>query len=236
MVVRRHGDADFQGNPQLAADEFRLMRILKAAGVAAPAPYYVDESGEIFDRPVVVIEFIDGQTEFAPSNPDDYFFQIAAHLARIHRVGSAALDFLPQNQIWPEKLDDSFDEARIRAALDKPLRNPLGLIHGDFWPGNILWKDGQLVAVIDWEDAAISDPLADVANAREEILWALGVEAMENFTRQYQALNPIDFDRLPYWDLRVALRTLSRIGRWGLEADVEKKMRDDLRFFIEQAL
>ncbi len=34
----------------------------------------------------------------------------------------------------------------------------------------MLWKDGQLVAVIDWEDAPLGDPLADVANSRLESL------------------------------------------------------------------
>jgi hypothetical protein len=41
------------------------------------------------------------------------------------------------------------------------------------------------MAVIDWEDAAIGDPLADVANARLELTWAIGLEAMEDFIRQY---------------------------------------------------
>jgi aminoglycoside phosphotransferase (APT) family kinase protein len=36
--------------------------------------------------------------------------------------------------------------------------------------------------VLDWEDAAIGDPLADVANVRLELLWARGIEAMEPFT------------------------------------------------------
>ena len=55
------------------------------------------------------------------------------------------------------------------------------LLHGDFWPGNILWRDGQIVGVIDWEDAAFGDPLADIANTRLELLWAFGVEAMRQF-------------------------------------------------------
>ena len=62
------------------------------------------------------------------------------------------------------------------------------LLHGDFWPGNILWRYGQLVAVIDWEDAALGDPLADVANSRLEILWAFGIDAMQSFTHYYQSL------------------------------------------------
>jgi aminoglycoside phosphotransferase (APT) family kinase protein len=37
----------------------------------------------------------------------------------------------------------------------------LSLLHGDYWPDNTLWRDGRLVCVIDWEDAALGDPLAD---------------------------------------------------------------------------
>ena len=25
------------------------------------------------------------------------------------------------------------------------------LLHGYLWPGNLLWQDGRLVAVVDWE-------------------------------------------------------------------------------------
>ena len=45
----------------------------------------------------------------------------------------------------------------IRDALEAvwPLgsRNADKLMHGDYWPGNTLWKDGRLVGIIDWEDA-----------------------------------------------------------------------------------
>jgi aminoglycoside phosphotransferase (APT) family kinase protein len=81
------------------------------------------------------------------------------------------------------------------------------LLHGDFWPGNVLWEDGRLVAVLDWEDAAIGDPLADVANARLELLWAGGAEAKEEFTRRYRSLVPgVDLTDLPHWDRWAGLR------------------------------
>jgi aminoglycoside phosphotransferase (APT) family kinase protein len=59
------------------------------------------------------------------------------------------------------RVDEALDEGRIRSVLEKawpfPQRNASVLLHGDFWPGNTLWKDGQLVAIIDWEDAASGD-------------------------------------------------------------------------------
>ncbi len=63
-----------------------------------------------------------------------------------------------------------------------------------------------LTNCIDGEDAAIGDPLADVANSRLEILWALGRDAMERFTQHYQSLAPLDITDLPLWDLCAALR------------------------------
>ncbi len=93
----------------------------------------------------------------------------------------------------PATLDDSLAEGRIRAALEAawpwPQQNTSALLHGDYWPGNILWRDGRLVGVIDWEDAALGDPLADLANSRLEIFWAFGGDVMHDFTRRYTALS-----------------------------------------------
>ena len=196
MIVRQYGDVDLKHNPQIAADEFKLLHLLHSVGLATPMPYHLDQSGEIFSTPYIVIEYIAGETEFAPSNLPDLIFQLATHLSRIHQVDGSKLDvsFLPKlEQRYAEKLrarpanvDDSLDEGPIRDALEAvwpfPQRNLAVLLHGDFWPGNILWKVGRLVGVIDWEDAAVGDPLADVANSRLEILWAFGIEAMQAIT------------------------------------------------------
>ena len=80
------------------------------------------------------------------------------------------------------------------------------------------------------------DPLADVANSRREMLWAFGIDAMEQFTHQYQSLTGIDLTDLPYWDLCAALRTGSQISAWGLDDATKKTMRDGHRWFVGQAL
>jgi aminoglycoside phosphotransferase (APT) family kinase protein len=110
-------------------------------------------------------------------------YAIAINLIKIHSIDCSKLDlaFLPNQdeiiaeklQKRPENLDESLDEGLIRNTLESfwPLHqgNKEVLLHGDFWPGNVLWKEDRLVAVIDWEDAALGDPLADFANSRLEI-------------------------------------------------------------------
>lgn len=249
MIVRQHGTGDLADNPRIAADEFRLLSVLQAASLATPAPYYVDESNEIFETPVIIIEFIDGVTEFALASLTDFIHQMAAQLARIHTLKAAEHDlaFLPQQtqrysdrlQALPAVLDDSLDEGRIRDILGAvwplPPRNAPVLLHGDYWPGNILWKENQLSAVIDWEDAGVGDPLADVGNMRMELLWTLGQEAMQQFTEDYRRLTDIDFTHLPYWDLCAALRPASRIGEWAGDPVKEAHMRECHQAFRTQA-
>src|SRR6185437_12611011 len=140
---------------------------------------------------------------------------------------------------WPERLDDSLEEGRIRDALEAawpwPRRNPSALLHGDYWPGNILWRDGWLVGVIDWEDAALGDPLADLAISRLDLLWALDIEAMERFTAMYVAMTEIDLDALPYWDLCASLRPAGRISAWASSSAAGERMRERHRMFVARA-
>ena len=248
VVVRQHGAVDLGLNPHVAADEYRLLTILKAAGLPVPAAYGLDDSGEIFTTPVVVEEFIDGQPDFAPLALDEALGQLAALLARIHSVDGSARDlsFLPNQQArFTDRLRRAAAAAppeaqRIRDALERiwplPQRNATGLLHGDFWPGNVLWKDGALAAVIDWENAPLGDPLADVGNARLELLWAYGVEDMQRFTDLYRARTSVDVTDLPYWDLCAALHPATTLGNWRLDPATEQAMQADLRRFIDWAL
>lgn len=251
LLVRRHGDVDYDGNSNIAAHEFRLLQVLQAEGIPVAKPYYLDESEILLGRPYLVLEFIEGKTEFAPENLDTFLLQIAGNLAKIHSIigNHENLSFLPErNEIYqanfeemPANPDDELMEARIRETLKiacpRIQKNPSRLLHGDYWPGNILWKDEQLIAIIDWEDAKLGDPLADLASSRLELLWAFGYDAMANYTRQYQAImNQLDYENLPYWDLWAALRPIAQFSDWAQDEATRKLWRERHQLFSQQAL
>lgn len=260
LILRRPGEAALKQNPHAVEDEFKLLQITHGLGLATPRPYYFDPSGHIFPRPYLVIEYIEGQPEFAPADLTGFTLQLATHLAKIHRVDGSrpGLSFLPQpvkgftanfGQRSPS-VDPTLDERRIRETLAAvwplPQRNAPVLRHGDFWPGNILWRDDRLAAVIDWEDASLGDPLADLAISRLDLLWILGREAMDSFTHHYQSLIDIDYTNLSYWDLAAALRLVRLAGAdlagwaaffppFGRPDITEHTIRDHYHFFISQA-
>jgi len=245
LVVRRHGAVDLASNPPAARDEFALMRIARAHGLAVPEPIFLDDTCDLFPSPVVVVGFCDGETEFAPLDLGGYVAQAAAHLASIHAIPAGPdLTFMArQDRGWsdrPSVLDESMHEPAIRDAIEAagplPQRNPDVLLHGDYWPGNLLWREGRLAAIIDWEDARVGDPLADLGNSRLEFLWAFGPEAMEALTRTYLGQTTLDVTNLPYWDLRAALRPCGRLGGWGLEAERERAVRATHAAFVAGAL
>lgn len=249
MVVRRHGPVDLQQNPDVAEDEFKLLKMTQAEGLATPAAIHFDASCRIFPTPFVVIAFVEGERDFSPLETDRAMQLMAEQLVGIHRIAAATYDlsFLPdQTEIYtesfrtrPEKLDVSIGEERIRETLEAvwpPVqRNATVLLHGDYWPGNLLWQDGRLAAVIDWEDAKYGDPLTDIAIARLEILWDLGMAAMQAFTRCYRAAVSIDCANLPYWDLCAALRPAFKIPDFAESEQEEKEMLEKHRWFVGQA-
>ena len=106
LIVRQHGAVDLARNPNIAADEFALLRVLHDAGLPTPTPYYLDQSGELFATPVVVIEYIEGESVFTLADAPDLMPQFATQLAMIHRVDCVGetLAFLPsRTSLWPRR-------------------------------------------------------------------------------------------------------------------------------------
>lgn len=245
-------------NAAALKNEYKTLQALQATAVKTPAPILFDDSGQILESPYLVIDFLAGERLFSPTNITSHMQQLADQLAAIHQIDltQVAVSHLPAKTGCCEEMDKprpwlaSSDETKIEAALtDHSLptqANPSALLHGDFWPGNMLWQDEKLTAVIDWEDAEVGDPLRDLAKSRSEIVWIFGFDAMQTFTHHYQSLLPLNEDNLPYWDLCAALRIL----RFA-EGDLQKLTnyaaefgRDDItaqtihkhyRAFIDQA-
>lgn len=217
LIVRSHAHAG------LAEKEFRLLQLLQAQTIKTPAPYLLDQSGTTAS---LVIDYIEGEMCFTPADLDSHMRQLANQLALIHNLNMQQhdLSFLPQSgrdcaELGRERPfpNPNFpQEAKIRARLtpaDPPKpQNKRALLHGDFWPGNSLWQDGQLTAIIDWEDAQVGDPLIDFAQSRSEIAWIFGLRALSTFTHHYQQQMPLDYTALPYWDLCAALRQIRLVG------------------------
>lgn len=237
VVVRRPSARAPETGENTAPQEARALELARAAGVLAPRLEHFDTATN-----TLILEYVPGHSEFAPTDLDAMLQSLAEGLVSIHRVSAESFDlsFLSQRregarsfiEDTPSSLDASLDEAGLRGKLRAlwPWRdkNASVLLHGDYWPGNVLWKDGRIVAVIDWEEVDVGDPLADVAITRLDLAWAFGLDACEAFTRAYAALTDLDWSTLPCWDLVAALRPMSQLARWATAYSTPAINRPDI--------
>lgn len=151
---------------------------------------------------------------------------MAGFLAELHGISPGdALPFVPR-QTMPDVPASTL--LGLPADLDCPPGAPATrrLLHGDFWTGNVLWRHGGLAAVIDWEDAVIGDPLADLAIARSNLVWTHGVSACRVFTAFYREAMVLDLHRLRLWDIHAAVTMAPHAGDYA--ADWQDLGRKDL--------
>lgn len=227
LVLRRHGPNDLAWNPRVATHEFRLLRALCAAGQPVPEPLLLDTACDLLPTPYLLQTFIAGDGAL----PDDPGPALAECLAAIHALPVTGLEFLSRRadqvaQLLAAPLADPALE-RIRQAVRARWPGPAvaeRLQHGDFWPGNVIWDRGRIAAMIDWEDAALGDALADLGHARIELLWSHGPAVVASFTRRYCALTGAAEADLALWDLVALLDKLPRLGGWGLPPAQEAAM------------
>jgi aminoglycoside phosphotransferase (APT) family kinase protein len=192
----------------------------------------------------------DGEPNVAPSELLDALAQMARFLVHLHALPTDAFAVAQLNELEDPAeallahLPTTETGDRLRRALraDKRERvdNPHVLVHGDFWPGNVLWQAGRIAAVIDWEDASLGDPLADLACARVELLCRYGGDAMNHFTDRYLAISHEAsrrprLDCLALWEVYVSASALATMHRWGLDPDDETHRRTHTTRFFERA-
>ena len=233
VVVREHGERH-GGHP--ASIEFALLQALHESGVLVPKPLALDISKTVSEHDCLVIEYIAGDSGFPSAEVNHYLAHAADALAGIHDKvlqGLAGLPALPDRLEPLPEVFDYWPEGKEWQPLKRFLQQhdwpsfsgAHSLLHGDFWPENLLWKNGELAAVLDWEDAAVGDPLSDLAASRVEFRYRFGLEGMQVFTSAYSCHRAIDTTRLALWQIYVAAAGQNFMGDWGLPVDRVQHMR-----------
>ncbi len=245
LVVRRHGDADWmEHHDNVTETEFLLLRALHTAGIPVPEPLLLDASGDVLPSPYFVMTKVPGTTDVADADVPAAMLQMADTLARIHHIDAAAHDLplLPEREDAREGALEYLPPGELGEELEKALRqgawpatNPASVLHGDYWPGNVLWQGDTIAAVIDWEDAALGEPLSDFAASRCELQCMYGEDAMRAFSARYEERASLDLGNLPLWEVYVSASALATMEHWGLPPEVEAKRRQETRAFLERA-
>lgn len=235
--------------PQAASGQRRECELLpRLAGllpVAVPVPEWRLEPGTTSRFGAMAYARIDGRML-----PRDarclarLVTQLASVLVRVHGIdreavaaGVTSLDEWKQATIsWVTRAVDHLTgevsaaeharlvrwRERFVAHVERLSDDTAVVIHGDLWHDNILIRDDEIVGVLDWESAAITDPAADLAP-----VWDIDDEMGKALVRTYQHMTSPDpslADRVRLF--RVA-RSVSGIT-WCLENNDLEEYRESL--------
>lgn len=165
-----------------------LLRALHTEGLAVPDIHWVSSDEDVLGAPFIVMSRLPGRTliiwEPDPSFLDgsvflpDLWIAGAKVLAQIHKVHHdivlpdwecpttlsaelgrwTSLTRHSEGSDWHSLLRDLSEVLQDNMPPDEPV----GLVHGDFHPGNILFHEGWMSGVIDWDLAVIGPQGMDV--------------------------------------------------------------------------
>ncbi|MDE2863209.1 MAG: phosphotransferase [Chloroflexota bacterium] len=230
-----------------ATAEFRGLEIAHRHGIPVPEPLLLDASGSELGVPGLVTGFVAGTQEMRPDNVAAWAEAMADALLAIHDIIPSAderVDLYDGEEIglyflsghWPaanaghplsERIYGAIERFRPELESSRP-----AFLHMDFWPGNVLWDQGRISAIVDWDGAAVGDRAVDVGNFRMEMHLRGIREAADLFLRRYES-EAGAVKNLAFWELAAAARPLPDPLAWLLDKPAGTGSRELLRNFNE---
>jgi aminoglycoside phosphotransferase (APT) family kinase protein len=241
LVLRRFVRLDWLAEePDVAQREATALELLADVDRPTPRLVAVDEDGSAAGAPAVLMTRMPGRIQWDPPVVDEFVRALAEPLPAIHCTPVAAGVSLPDYRPYPLRMQraptwasrpDVWERAIevLEAASSGLSGSPPGpersFIHRDYHPGNVLWEAGKLSGIVDWVNASIGSPWADVGHCRVNIASELGQDAADRFLGVYRSVSGRTDDYDPYWDISAA------IGGLDEDADAEPSPADE-RFLI----
>jgi homoserine kinase type II len=242
-----------------ALAELRLLDELAAAGV--PVAAAVARPGEglalgVGGKPFALYPWVRGdilcQARVRPAQTE----RVGQALAALH-LATPRLGRLPEGRFRVQDLKSRLDRIeretaaygdevrRIRAGLDACVARrdptlPEGLVHGDLFRDNVLWRDGELRALLDFESASRGPFVFDLAVCL--LAWCYGStfepELAQAMLGGYHAVRPLtETERraLPVEGALAALRfATTRITDFSMRAAPGERPQRDYRRFLDR--
>ena len=258
VVVRQYGPWHIGDDPHPGTIEAAVLELLEKNDVAAPSLILDRKATKIMGNRTIVTSFIDVKQKMIPHDLVDWAEQLVGAISKVHGtpVTSKVRKLLPS-------LYTGFDRQFSR---DEPTeviaQHPLGrdlwqkakdlwpsvaktedyLIHADYWPGNTLWNDDKLVAIVDWEEPRLGEPTWDIAVIVQDAA-CFGMDIEDAVISQHRRVSGRTLKDYDFWRIAVALGEMPDPGVWvagyralGGIAFTAKNVRDNHTASVERLL
>src|SRR4051794_22869905 len=148
------------------------LRVAEQHGLAAPRLIACDLDGHEAGLPASLETVLPGNSGWPKPPTAAGWRDAGAAIARVHRVPLQPQEHLPRRSADVRSRASVPRSTPLLQRADDVVRRhePPGVdsvfLHGDVWPGNLLWIGDRCVGLIDWKEACVGDPGSDLANLR----------------------------------------------------------------------
>ena len=242
--------------------ELGLLQFLRARGLRCPHPL-VDRHGQVLrlyhGKPLSLSLPLPGKALSETQLTTAHLTHVGEILASLHLLSEHAPKN-EENRFSFPRIVDIYQEVRghlpghfkqVIHALDDEItyqqeyqddRLPKGLIHGDLFADNLLFRGDKVVGLLDFEAACYGKFLFDLATAINALCYSEGhfvIERFDALLAGYQSLRPltrVEWDAFPNELRSSALRfTVTRLKDFFLHpVDSRNRVNKDFREFFER--
>ena len=175
------------------ADEFDIIKLMFENGLPVPQPFALETDASIVGASFILVSKIDGQNigdAFDIDHPSRQFgVTLAKTMAKLHLIPVENAPALPGSKITTrQRMQQNIDEFEgnwrklgvpsismelAYAWLKQNMHLSEGqrtIVHRDIGCHNMLGRDGDLAALLDWETAVIGSPAQDFGYAYHTIV------------------------------------------------------------------
>jgi homoserine kinase type II len=245
------------------AEEQKILQYLKQNGFPYSLSAYLTNEGqsvyEYDEYCGVVFPFVNGEV---PTIEPESLAAIGAALAELHLTSDYNKNFqnlrphtsvgfdlktiseYTKTEKCPTDFKAAFDEIFPAAILEQAVNSelPYGVIHGDLYYDNTLFRDGQLQAMLDFEQSGVGEYLFDIGVSISGSCLEgddISLPLVEHFMDGYSNVRRLTAkeDEFLYYAI---LAGLFSISRWRIKRFVENELdpskRDNYKQLIHRAL
>jgi aminoglycoside phosphotransferase (APT) family kinase protein len=229
-VVLRLGDPNDLASMRT---EMAALRFASDHGVPVPSAIAANLENE---PPLLLTDAATGTSSIPTQTPTARLNTLGKLASQIHRVPAPQGADLPAR----ERPIPGIDFAALRhrgapipllvraekAIADYEFEPTHGLVHGDLWQGNVLWKGDLLISVVDWDCAGSGPAGIDLGSLRCDAAICFDTPAADEVLSGWESDAGRHADDVAYWDIVAGLCTPPDMA-WFADA-IREQGRDDL--------
>lgn len=217
-----------------------IHNLLKEEDLPVPRVYLSSSDKSILGGSFLVMDYVEGEAIDPKDDPSILILtaktQAMLHLkegkkiseqimAHGHSASSHNFDGRINGIVEKGKAYSGLDEV-VKWLIDNRPSEPITpkIIHGDMHPMNLLVKDGEVTAILDWSGFMVGDPMYGlgwtkgllIAAGKPELSEDVFNQFIQMYTDAYESIHPIDYRKMEYYAVYRLVRALVE-GKEGQE-------------------